>query len=220
MKLADNGEMIVKGPNVFPGYWNRPEQTADVLLDGWFHTGDQGEVDAAGNWRIIGRIKSLVILGSGHNIAPEPIEGKILQSLPGASQVVLVGNARGYLAALVTGGLVLTARRSARKANAAGRPTCNGETTLCDLPLNLVLFPGTHNSMSSALYPGWLFGEHALTIEGQLQKGGGLSTGEFALFKHVGEDPDRWYGPGQPDRRRDSLARGAHVDDTVGRECL
>ena len=59
--------------------------------------------DGAHRWRIIGRIKSLVILGSGHNIAPEPIEGKILQNLPGATQVVLVGNARGYLAALVTG---------------------------------------------------------------------------------------------------------------------
>jgi len=75
------------------------------------------------------------------------------------------------LVALVTAGLVLTARRSARKANAAGQPTCNGETTLCDLPLNLVLFPGTHNSMSSALYPGWLFAEHALTVEGQLDAG-------------------------------------------------
>jgi long-chain acyl-CoA synthetase len=57
----------------------------------------------AGNWRIIGRIKSLIILGSGHNIAPEPIEDKLLQNLPGASHVILVGNARGYLAALVTG---------------------------------------------------------------------------------------------------------------------
>jgi long-chain acyl-CoA synthetase len=103
MKLGEREEILVRGPNIFPGYWNRPEETAEVLQDGWFHTGDQGEVDASGNWKIIGRIKSLFILGSGHNIAPEPIEDKILQSLPGASQVVLVGNARGYLAALVTG---------------------------------------------------------------------------------------------------------------------
>ena len=103
MRLGEKEEILARGPNIFPGYWNRPEETKKVLQDGWFHTGDQGEVDAAGNWRIIGRIKSLVILGSGHNIAPEPIEDKILQNLPGASQVVLVGNARGYLAALVTG---------------------------------------------------------------------------------------------------------------------
>ena len=101
--LGENEEILARGPNIFPGYWDRPEETAKVLRDGWFYTGDQGEVDAAGNWRIIGRIKSLIILGSGHNVAPEPIEDKILQNLAGATQVVLVGNARGYLAALVTG---------------------------------------------------------------------------------------------------------------------
>jgi long-chain acyl-CoA synthetase len=106
MKLGENEEILVRGPNIFPGYWERPEETARVLRDGWFHTGDQGEVDAEGNWKIIGRIKSLIILGSGHNVAPEPIEDKILQSLPGAGQVVLVGNARGYLAALVTGKVI------------------------------------------------------------------------------------------------------------------
>jgi long-chain acyl-CoA synthetase len=103
MKVAENAEIVVRGPNIFPGYWGRPEETAKVLRDGWFHTGDQGEVDANGSWKIVGRIKNLIILGSGHNIAPEPIEDKILQELPGANQVVLVGNARGYLAALVTG---------------------------------------------------------------------------------------------------------------------
>jgi long-chain acyl-CoA synthetase len=103
MAIAENAEIVVRGPNIFPGYWNRPEETAKVLRDGWFHTGDQGDADANGNWKIIGRIKNLIILGSGHNIAPEPIEDKILHELPGASQVVLVGNARGYLAALVTG---------------------------------------------------------------------------------------------------------------------
>jgi long-chain acyl-CoA synthetase len=103
MKIAENAEIAVRGPNIFPGYWDRPEETAKVLRDGWFHTGDQGEVDATGNWKIVGRIKNLIILGSGHNIAPEPIEDKILHELPGAIQVVVVGNARGYLAALVTG---------------------------------------------------------------------------------------------------------------------
>src|SRR6202158_1527864 len=103
MEIAENAEIVVRGPNIFPGYWSRPEETAKVLRDGWFHTGDQGEVDAAGNWKIIGRIKSLIILGAGHNIAPEPIEDKILHELPNAIQVVLVGNGRGYLAALITG---------------------------------------------------------------------------------------------------------------------
>jgi len=103
MKVAENAEIVVRGPNIFPGYWERPEETAKVLRDGWFHTGDQGELDVTGNWKIVGRIKNLIILGSGHNIAPEPIEDKILRELQGAIQVVVVGNARGYLAALVTG---------------------------------------------------------------------------------------------------------------------
>ncbi|MGB6386625.1 MAG: AMP-binding protein [Terriglobales bacterium] len=103
MKITENAEIVVRGPNTFPGYWNRPEETAKVLRDSWFHTGDQGEVDANGNWKIVGRIKNLIILGSGHNIAPEPIEDKILHELPGASQVVVLGNGRGYLAALITG---------------------------------------------------------------------------------------------------------------------
>jgi long-chain acyl-CoA synthetase len=103
MKLAEGDEIIVRGPNVFPGYWNRPQETAKALQGGWFHSGDQGEVDAAGNWRIVGRIKNLIILSSGHKFSPEPIEDEILKQVPGAQQVVLAGNGRGYLAAIVTG---------------------------------------------------------------------------------------------------------------------
>ena len=103
MRLGENEEMIVRGPNVFPGYWNRPQQTAEVLRDGWFHTGDQGEMDASGNWRIVGRIKNLIVLGSGHKISPEAIEDEITRALPSAQQVVVIGNGRGYLSAIVTG---------------------------------------------------------------------------------------------------------------------
>ena len=105
MKLGDNDEIIVRGPNIFPGYWNRPEESVKALRNGWFHTGDQGDKDGGGNWRIIGRIKNLIILASGHNIAPEPIEDELLEEIPGAQQVVLVGNGKGYLSAIVTGDL-------------------------------------------------------------------------------------------------------------------
>ncbi|HEY4053813.1 MAG TPA: AMP-binding protein [Terriglobales bacterium] len=103
MKLGENEELLVRGPNVFTGYWNRPEETAKVLREGWFHTGDQGAVNAAGNWKIVGRIKNLIILNSGHNIAPEPIEDEILNRLPNAQQVIIVGNGRSFLSAIVTG---------------------------------------------------------------------------------------------------------------------
>jgi long-chain acyl-CoA synthetase len=103
MRLGVNDEIIVRGPNVFSGYWNRPQQTAEVLREGWFHTGDQGEMDASGNWRIVGRIKNLIVLGSGHKIAPELIEDEIKRELPGAQQIVVVGNGRGYLSTIITG---------------------------------------------------------------------------------------------------------------------
>jgi long-chain acyl-CoA synthetase len=113
MKIGENEEIVVRGPNVFAGYWNRPEETARVLREGWFHTGDQGEVTVRGNWRIIGRIKNLIILNSGHNIPPEPIEEKIAKLLPAAQHVVVVGNGRGYLCALVTGPVEPAAVQSA-----------------------------------------------------------------------------------------------------------
>jgi long-chain acyl-CoA synthetase len=103
MKLSENDEIVVRGPNLFHSYWNRPQQTAEAMQDGWFHTGDQGEVDATGNWRIVGRIKNLIVLGSGHKISPEGIEADIVRYLPGAQHVVVVGNGRGYLSVIVTG---------------------------------------------------------------------------------------------------------------------
>src|SRR5215468_1753614 len=113
LMVGENDEIVVRGPNIFPGYWNRPEETAAALRGAVFHTGDQGEVNSKGNWRISGRIKNLIILNSGHNIAPEPIEEEIAQRLEGAQQVVIVGNGRGYLCALITGPVEARAAQAA-----------------------------------------------------------------------------------------------------------
>jgi long-chain acyl-CoA synthetase len=90
------------------------------------HTGDQGEVNENGNWRITGRIKNLIILNSGHNIAPEPIEEKLAQLLPEAQQVVLIGNQRSFLTALVAAtsnnGLTESRIQSAIDSTNAGLP--------------------------------------------------------------------------------------------------
>jgi long-chain acyl-CoA synthetase len=122
IKIADNEEIVVRGPHIFAGYWNRSEETARVLRDGWFHTGDQGQVNSRGNWRIIGRIKNLLILNSGHNIPPEPIEDKIAQHLAAAQHVVIVGNGRGYLCALIAGPVEPQAVQSALDAVNPGLP--------------------------------------------------------------------------------------------------
>lgn len=122
MQIGENEEILIRGPHIFPGYWNRPEETARAVQNGWFHTGDQGEVNARGNWRISGRIKDLIILNSGHNIAPERLEEKIARLLPSAQQVVLVGNGRGYLCALVAGAVEAAAVQTALDAMNAELP--------------------------------------------------------------------------------------------------
>ena len=101
MEVGDDQEILVRGPNIFAGYWQRPEATAKAMAGGWFHTGDQGEVDADGNWRITGRIKELLVLSSGHNVAPEPLEEKLAALVPEAAQVMLTGNQRSFLGALI-----------------------------------------------------------------------------------------------------------------------
>ena len=103
MKTGENDEIVTRGPHIFPGYWNRTEETARVLRDGWLHTGDQGKLNTHGKWCVTGRIKNLIVLNSGHKIAPEPLEEQIARLLPAAQQGVIVGNGRGYLCALIAG---------------------------------------------------------------------------------------------------------------------
>ena len=122
MRLGENQEILVRGPNVFAKYWNRPQETAAALQDGWFHTGDQGEVSATGNWTVAGRLKNLVILSSGHNVAPEPLEDKLLQQISGVLQVLVVGNGRGYLSAIVCGPVSEDAVQKALDAANLGLP--------------------------------------------------------------------------------------------------
>lgn len=113
MKTGENDEIVTRGPHIFLGYWNRPEETAHGLRDGWFHTGDQGEVNTRGKWRVTGRIKNLIVLNSGHKIAPEPLEEQIAHLLPAVQQVVIVGNGRGYLCALIAGAVEASAVQAA-----------------------------------------------------------------------------------------------------------
>ena len=113
MRLSDQEEILVKGPNIFPGYWNRPEANREVFQDGWFRSGDQGEVDPQGNWKIVGRMKNIIITTGGHNVSPEPMEQLLLETLPASTQVMIVGNGRKYLAALLAGTL---SRESAARA--------------------------------------------------------------------------------------------------------
>src|SRR6476646_9553742 len=101
VKIADDGEILVKGPNVFQGYHKNPEATREAIVDGWLHTGDIGEVDPDGFIKITGRKKDIIITAGGKNITPANLEAEIKQH-PLVSQCVVVGDRRPYLVALVT----------------------------------------------------------------------------------------------------------------------
>ncbi len=101
VKIADDGEILVKGPNVFQGYHKNPEATAETIVNGWLHTGDIGEVEPDGFIKITGRKKDIIITAGGKNITPANLEAEIKQH-PLVSQCVVVGDRRPYLVALVT----------------------------------------------------------------------------------------------------------------------
>ncbi|MGH3319302.1 MAG: AMP-dependent synthetase/ligase [Streptosporangiaceae bacterium] len=102
IRIADDGEILVKGEQVFRGYWRNPQATAEILdPDGWLRTGDIGELDGEGFLRITGRKKELIVTASGKNVAPAVLEDGV-RAHPLVSQCLVVGDQRPYVAALVT----------------------------------------------------------------------------------------------------------------------
>ena len=101
IKIADDGEVLIKGPNIFGGYYRNDDASFGAVIEGWLHTGDLGEMDADGYLKIVGRKKDIIITAGGKNITPANLEAEIKQH-PLVSQCVVVGDRRPYLVALVT----------------------------------------------------------------------------------------------------------------------
>jgi long-chain acyl-CoA synthetase len=101
VRVADDGELLVRGVNVMRGYYQNPTATQEALQDGWFRTGDLGEIDADGFVRITGRKKELIVTAGGKNVAPMVLEDR-LRGHPLVSQCLVVGDRRPFIACLVT----------------------------------------------------------------------------------------------------------------------
>jgi long-chain acyl-CoA synthetase len=102
IRIADaDGEILVRGPNVFKEYWRNPEATAETLIDGWLHTGDIGELDEQGFLKITGRKKDIIITAGGKNLTPANIENDLKQC-SFISQAVMFGDRKPYPVALIT----------------------------------------------------------------------------------------------------------------------
>ncbi|MGB7302869.1 MAG: long-chain fatty acid--CoA ligase [Burkholderiaceae bacterium] len=100
IRLDDSGELLVRGPGVFKGYWNLAEKTAETIRDGWLHTGDVATIDSNGAVTITGRIKDIIITAGGKNITPAEIESRLKFS-PYISDAVIIGDKRKYLTCLI-----------------------------------------------------------------------------------------------------------------------
>ncbi len=101
MRIADDGEILIKGGGVMKGYYNAPAATAEALKDGWLYTGDIGELDEAGHLKITDRKKDIIVTAGGKNVAPQNLEND-LKTEPLISQVMVHGDKRKFLSALVT----------------------------------------------------------------------------------------------------------------------
>ena len=101
VRIADDGEVLVRGPSIFKGYWNRPEETRNVFVDGWFKTGDIGQLDSNGYLSITDRKKDLIKTSGGKFIAPQPIENS-LKLNPLIGTAVVIGDRRKFPAVLIS----------------------------------------------------------------------------------------------------------------------
>ena len=101
-RIADDGELLLRGPIIARGYRNRPDANAEAFTDGWFHTGDIGELDADGYLRITDRLRDLIKTSGGKYVAPQKVEAAIAANIPYISQAVAVGEGRKYVVALIT----------------------------------------------------------------------------------------------------------------------
>jgi long-chain acyl-CoA synthetase len=125
--IAEDGEVICRGGNVFQGYFKQPDKTAETIVDGWLHSGDIGEIDDEGYIKIVDRKKELIITSGGKNISPANLEAA-LKTIPLIGQAAAIGDARKFVSAI----LVLDPEATAVWAKAHGK----GDASLAELSVD------------------------------------------------------------------------------------
>ena len=140
LRIAADGEILARGPNLMTGYYNKPDATADAIKDGWFHTGDIGSLDAEGYLSITDRKKDLLVTSGGKKIAPQPIEGVLKQS-PLIAEAVVLGDRRKYAAALIVPEFAALERRLRDLGRPPGAAGAAGATLSGDERQELVRRP-------------------------------------------------------------------------------
>jgi long-chain acyl-CoA synthetase len=127
VRVADDGEVLCRGGNVFSGYLDQPDKTSETLIDGWLHSGDIGVMDADGYLRIVDRKKELIITSGGKNISPANLEAA-LKTIPLIGQAAAIGDARKFCSAI----LVLDPEAATVWARAVGQSTTSPSELAAD----------------------------------------------------------------------------------------
>lgn len=148
LRIAPDGEILARGPNVMLGYYKQPVETAAVIVDGWFHTGDIGTLDADGYLTITDRKKDLIVTSGGKNIAPQPIEN-IVRSSPLVTEAVMIGDRRRFSVMLIVPNITVLRTRLA----ALGRPSEDPIADLVRRPDVVALFAEIVDGLNRDLAP-------------------------------------------------------------------
>ena len=145
VRIAEDGEILVRGPSVFRGYWNKPQETADAFVDGFFKTGDIGSLDADGFLSVTDRKKDLIKTSGGKFIAPQPIEA-LLKDNPLIAEAVVIGDRRKFPAVLI-----LPAFPILEEWALANEVICNGHAALIADPRVQALYEGMVENVNTNL---------------------------------------------------------------------
>lgn len=147
VRIADDGEIVARGPNVMMGYYNKPEDTAEAIRDGWFHTGDIGAIDGDGYLTITDRKKDLIVTSGGKNVAPQPIEAALKRD-PLVAEAIVLGDRYKFISALIVPDFAAVERRL----RAEGKPVPPQEALVSNHDV-VAIYDAIVSAMNQTLSP-------------------------------------------------------------------